>query len=193
MGVRARAIPVTVGIALRPACTVASVLMPEEAAITLYVKPYISKFVVARLARIERFDATSWQLQKMLQAQLRHRVLNVVNTYVPSVDKPIWKVIVMVEHDARFSLDPTQDRRQHINLELNKAFMAEMFQWVDFYRSLGNKARVSLELFRRHYSITEEDHHFHSAERLYQLYCQRTGKSRPYRRRSVRIRRSRVK
>jgi hypothetical protein len=68
--------------------------------------------------------------------------------------------------------------------------MVEMYHQVDWFRQvLGVSARKGLELFRLQYSITEEDHGFATAERLYQRHCKRSGISRPYHKRSGRIER----
>lgn len=156
--------------------------MPEGTAITLYVTPYVRKFVITNLADPQRGLVNSgarW-LWADLQRHLGYDLLGVLNDYDPHVDAPRGRVTVFVRtpdgpvqlHDKKLS---------RIAWKLTHAYLSDMYSWVDYYRlRFGMKVRPAMEQFRKQYSITEEDHAFASAERMYQYHCQRNGKSRPY-------------
>jgi hypothetical protein len=155
---------------------------PTEQRITIYVLPYIRKFLLARLADPARrlSDETSRQLFDDLQARLSGRkLLGVVNDYDPARDQPQQRVVLVVGRGRSRSRDLSLTVHEHLTGFMSKAYQREMYQWVDFYRSrLGMSTRKALSKFREHYAISEDDHAFLSAERLYYKHCQGKGEQR---------------
>lgn len=144
---------------------------PEEQAITIYVAPYVRKYVLARLADPARrlADAKSRELYDAVQRRLQGRSLvQVVNDFDAHTDKPSTRLqlVVRTRPGQRAEINPTV--RAHLSGCLTKSYQHEMFDWVNWYRTrLGMSARRALTQFRRHYAITEEDHPFLNEERMY--------------------------
>lgn len=148
--------------------------MPEKkdpVPITIYVKPYVLKYVVHRLCDPERvyFDAGSRQLWSELQAALRGRELCAVrNTLDMERDRPSQRLTLMVRPGARQPADISYWRHRYVTGLLTKAYLQEMCDMVDWHTgALRRGVRQSLELFRRHYGVSEDDHALHTAERIY--------------------------
>ena len=155
--------------------------MPQGATITLYVKPYIHRFVVARLGDPAKLatDVSALRLRDALE-----RILGVwferlehVDTFDPSGDRvACWTVAFTLRSPYhRAPSRETQDR-ELVNAKLESTFRAEMCTWVDFYRrSMGINPTPAMELFLKYYDIREQDYRRASALRAYHLYRNRQG------------------
>ena len=164
---------------------------PEEKEICIYVQPYIRKYLLARLADPVRrlTDGHSRALFDTLEQRLGGRkLIAVVNDYDVRKDEPTTRVRLRVQLKPQ-QKDLNATHHAHLTGILTRSYQQEMYEWVDWYRTrLGMSTRRALKQFLRHYSISEEDYAFLSAERMYHKHCQRTGQSRP-RKQSVRNRR----
>lgn len=167
---------------------------PAPHQITLYLSPYLRLYVLAKLGDRDRAanDVDARALWLEMGQLLGGRLIQVENDYE---QRPVnsGKVVMLLELRDGVSLEPNANGRQHrvemAQAVLQRRYLHEMYHQVDWYRSiLKLTARNGLELFREQYAVSEDDHAFATAERLYQRYCQRNGKSRPYRRRNGRIR-----
>ena len=151
-----------------PACIAAS-LMPREQLVTLYVKPYIRRFVQRKLsdAGTAATDAVARTLWQELERILHVRVIGVVQDSPTSTAVP-WHVQLVVDADDPSKLDPIERRRVIINALLNRTYYADMAATVSLYRRvLGLKLRHSILRHQQYYGITEEHQSMRTAERLY--------------------------
>lgn len=154
--------------------------MPKEkepVPITIFVKPYVRKYVVHRLCDPERvyFDASSRQLWKNLQTQLSGRELcGVLNNLDMEKDRPSQRLILLVRPRKRQPADISYWRHRYVTAMLGKAYLDEMCAMVDWHTGVLRRGiRQSLELFRQHYGVSEDDHALHTAERIYRSRAKR--------------------
>jgi hypothetical protein len=168
-------------------------MAPTPTCVTLYLSPYLRLYLLAKLGDRDRVatDADAVSLWTRLGEMLGGRLVQVRNDYA---ERPSMYGVVQlyVELEDGVRLVPAPNGRlmhiERVHGELQRRYMLEMYHQVDWFRQvLGLSARKGLELFRMQYSITEEDHAFSTAERMYQRHCQRAGLSRSYQRRSGRI------
>lgn len=164
-----------------------------QKSVTLYLSPYLRLYVLAKLGDPKRAanDPDARELWHQLGRELGGRIISVENDYK---ERPSMSGLVVVHLQLRHNiqLGPGPSGRVYRFEEaarmLQRRFLNEMFNQVDWFRAvLHTSARQGLLFFRQQYSITEEDHAFGTAERLYQKHLNRHGRSRPYRRRTVRI------
>lgn len=150
--------------------------MPREATITLYVKPYIRRFVQAKLADPQGalHDATARELWLQLQRALQLPVVGVAPDGLDDTH-PVWQVSLRTSEDLPDEkLDPDRYHRDLANAVLNKAYYNDMFQAVKY--SLGVldiNIPEALSQHRARYGVTEEDYKLEHAVRLYQKHHRR--------------------
>lgn len=168
-----------------------------EETLPLYLTPHLRKWMLSRLGRPDRlvWDGEARKLWEQLEKVMHCNILEVVNDYRPN-GPPQSRVLVRIRYDGERIERPDGKRDwrlEKVQAELMRAFLEDMYATTDWHRFRGGKtARASLLVFRDYYSITEDDHAYRTAERLYQIYCRKRGLSRPYkRRRTVRISRRR--
>lgn len=156
--------------------------MPQQntpVPITIYVKPYVRKYVVHRLSDPEKlyFDSSSRRLWSDLQAALRGRKLvRVPNTLDMEKDLPSQRLILMVIPRKGHAADISYWQHRYVTAMLTKAYLTEMCDMVTWHNVVLHRGvRQSLDLFRRTYGVTEDDHALHTAERIYR-YRQKRGK-----------------
>lgn len=142
--------------------------MHREAAVTLYVKPHIRRFVQRKLAdpAAAAYDATARSLWIELERLLDLKVLGVCTDDRDPI-APVWQLSLLTLPGTPASkLDPLAYRRYQVNNALNKAFYADMYHAVHHvHRVQGLTMREGLTRYRDHYGVTEEDHPFSNAER----------------------------
>lgn len=154
-----------------PACIAAS-LMPREQLVTLYVKPYIRRFVQRKLsdASSAATDAVARMLWQELERILLLRIVCAVPDE-PGQDRACWNVQLEVVTEDPAALDPIQRRRVTINSLLNKAFYSEFYSAVTYHcHVLGYNQRTAINAYRSTYGLTEDDLSMDSSERLYRKY-----------------------
>lgn len=156
------------------------VAQPSPTEIIIYVKPYVRKFAVGRLSDPARMatDAKSRQLFLELERELHNgrKLVRVVNDFDPVADKANTRVRLLVIAPKGLAADVSFFRHRYVAAMLTRHFLDEMYSWVDWYcNRLGMGPRQALANFRKHYSITEEDHAFDTAERMYRFH--RSGRN----------------
>lgn len=157
--------------------------MPEQRCapteIEIHVKPYVRKYVLARLGDPKRVatDDSSRRLYTDLERELRgRRLVAVVQDYDPH-HGPRTKVRLLVEPRPNQQPEVSYYHHRYVTGMLTKAFLREMYGWVDWYRHrLGMSTGQALQMFRRHYDITEDDHSLETARRMYSHHLR--GRSR---------------
>lgn len=159
--------------------------MPEQLEETLYVKPYIYKFVLAKLGdpQLVAMDLDRQAFHKDLERMLGLRLVQVVNDYDPQHDNPTWKLKVVLEPRPEGAQELRLRRRNCTNSFLQARFLEEMHAMVVWFRlRLPHfTIRDALDLYRRKYGITEEDYAFQSMERLHRVFLQKHGMTTPRR------------
>lgn len=146
--------------------------MPREQLVTLYVKPYIRRFVHRKLrdADSAATDAVARMLWLELERILRLRIVCAVPDE-PGQDSACWNVQLEVVTEDPAALDPIQRRRVTINTLLNKAFYSEFYCEVTYRcHVLGYNQRTAINAYRSTYGLTEDDLSMDSSERLYRKY-----------------------
>ena len=145
--------------------------MPQPIPIRIYVKPYVRKYVLARLCQPDRLllDEGAQTLWDTLERSLRGRTLvQVVNDFDPLTDRPVGYLVLLVIPKDRQQADISHWHHRTVTGKLTKACLNEMALRVNWYRCrLGKRTREAIELWRRSYGITEEDHPLLTAERIY--------------------------
>lgn len=163
---------------------------PTVATIRLYLKPAVRKFVAAKLGDLHRAagDQTALQLWRILEERMGVKLL-AVKSPMEAGDAPKAYILVDVladEERLAYLVNPDRERSWHreaVNGCVNQEFYGDMYRWVDWYRSRLHWSTVrSLEQYRRHYSISEEDYPFNSCWRMYMKHAKRCEMVRPYRR-----------
>lgn len=143
----------------------------EPVPITIFVKPYVLKYVVRRLSDPARvyFDATSQKLWTDLQQVLRGRELcGVVNTLDKEYDRPSQRLTLLVRPRPGQPADISYFQHRYVTGLLTKSYLNDMCEVVRWHAVvLGRGVRQSLELYRNYYGVSEEDHALHTAERIY--------------------------
>ncbi len=155
--------------------------MPQTLPIRIYVKPYVRKYVLARLCQPHRLllDEGAQTLWDTLERSLRGRTLvQVVNDYDPDTDQPKGYLTLLIVPGPRQQADISHWHHRTVTGKLTKACLNEMALRVNWYRCrLGKRTREAIELWRRSYGITEEDHPLLTAERIYHHRLNPRGRS----------------
>ncbi len=142
--------------------------------IAIYLKPYVRKFVLARLAGSDRyFTAEDRMLWQRLQDNLMGRQLvRVEPDDLGAV--PRQRVVLVVRPNRRREYDLSHYKHRYVAAALTRAYLDEMCAWVDWHWPRANCRIIdSLDLFRERYAVTEEDHPLSTAERVYRLHRRR--------------------
>lgn len=161
---------------------------PSVATIRLYLKPAVRKFVAAKLGDLHRAagDQTAMAIWRILEERMGVKLL-AVHGQMEAADLPKAYILVDVLADETrlaYLSNPDRERSWHreaLNAKVNEKFYQDMYNWVDWYRFRLNWTTVrSLEQFRKHYSISEEDYPFNSCWRMYMFHAKSKGLVRPY-------------
>jgi hypothetical protein len=155
--------------------------MPQGAAVTLYVKPYIYRYVVAKLADPERMarDASCFRLLEDLQRVFGRWIERVDDSGARANGQPNGRVVIVLNAPWDLAATKERDERHRINAMLERTFLQEMYIWVDFYRrSMGVHKKKAMQLFFDTYHLSEEDYQLESAMRVYRKHHRRTKRVR---------------
>jgi hypothetical protein len=143
--------------------------------IAIYVKSYVRKYVLSRLAGSDRYlTAEDRALWGRLQGALSGRLLVEVLKEHDVDDRPRQRVLLLVQpnRSGRYELSPYKHR--YVAAALTKAYLEEMCAWVDWHWPRSNRRIIdSLDLFRRRYGVSEDDHQLTTAERVYRIHRRR--------------------
>jgi len=139
--------------------------------VTLYVKPYVRKYVLARLggACLDSGDRVLWdELQRELRAG---RELVAIVPSTDPYDRPSQRLELMVRPGNGGDAEVSYFGHRYITAALTKAYLREMFRWVEWSTTTkGWSVLGSLEAFRRRYGISEDDQQLATASRMYRGY-----------------------
>ncbi len=158
--------------------------MPQGATVTLYVKPYIYRYVVAKLADPARMatDRCALVLRADLERLLHQLVVGVehVDRYDLSGDRePRTQLVLQLDHPWKPSDRAERVSRDSINSYLEHSFRQEMFVWVDFYRRSMRLCTVeAIQKFFAHYDVRVQDYNLGSAKQTYNRYRRRDARGR---------------
>lgn len=155
-------------------------IAPQPVPITIYVNPAVRKYVLARLSDPEKvfFDERSRKLWEQLDQRLRgRRLVRLERPERMDEERPRQALVLHVLPNEHGNVQVSYYLHRYITSLLMKAYVGELREWVSWYHGkLGMDRLKALDVFRRRYDISEDDHPLENAYRL--LYVQRRRKKR---------------
>ena len=141
----------------------------NENVVAIPIKPYLKSFIY----KLYRQDPSHpIKVEEDDASELGHHLYNVIIdkrtlSKGHSAFSDSLKVILSVRMQKR---SPRINKLVRINLVYDKTFKRSLYLWVEAQSSLGIPAYQSVELFLRHFKISESDYPKESAYRAYQRY-----------------------